>query len=131
MFVAGTADWSVRNLEDGDYPVFVVWAPNGKMLGVAGSRDGLGELFVDVVRDYEKALAAKKRYPTAYKMVGIRITTRGKIVVEELVGVIVRDDAPDADQFGDIGKGGFGAPHTDHHVEVHRLRRKRSPREKR
>jgi hypothetical protein len=110
MFIAGTADWSVRSLENGNFPVYVVW--NGpRLLGVAGSRDGLAELFIDVVRDFEKG----KIKATTFPMYGIRRLKNGKVQTQEFVATITEDDAKDADMSPDVGK---GLTKTCHHVVV-------------
>lgn len=125
MFIAGTVDWAVRNMDDEPYPVFTVWESGGKLLGVAGGQDGLAELFIDVISDYEKSLATKRPMPTTYAMIGVQRTPRGKVTTQEFVATITPDDAPNADPLPDIGKGGFGAKQTNHHVVVSKVRKAR------
>jgi len=111
MFIAGTYDWSVRSLEDEKYPVFLVWKPNGQLLGVAGGRDGLAELFIDVIRDFE----AKKVKDTTFAIVCME-RKGGKVKMQDLVGTMTPDGAPEGDTYPDVGKGAGGK--TTHHIVV-------------
>jgi len=103
-------DWSVRSMEDEPYPVYMVWTGN-RLLGVAGGKDGLAELFIDIIRDYE----ADKHSSRKFDILGVR-RSRGEVKTRRFVGSLTKDDAPEADENPDIGKGWGTA--TRHHIVV-------------
>lgn len=117
MFIGGTSDWSVRSLEDAPFAIYVVWDKN-RVVGVAGGKDGLAELFIDVVRDYENKTCRTKEF----LVLGVRRLRGANVKTQEFTARIVADDAKDAAPHPDVGKG--IVQNTHHHVVVQRVGRK-------
>ncbi len=117
MFIAGSLTWSVRSIADHPNSVYIVWASGeDRLVGVAGHEEGLAELFIDVVRDYEAGRTECKAY-RIYRVA----RERGRLYTRELIGTITRDDDPNADHFHDFGKGTIK---SSHHVVVRPYRKK-------
>jgi len=128
MFIAGTPDWSVRTLDhENDVMIYTVWDCNG-MIGVAGGNDGLAELFVDVVCDYEKALARLKlkgKQPVAeFAVLATGMNRRKRPFAKQLVATIVDDDPTVCTEDDTVGKPSWGDI-TKHHVVLKVLKRGR------
>jgi hypothetical protein len=122
MFVAGTDGWCVRSLESRPYPLFAVWesGPQGRFLGIAGGRDGLAELFGDIVQDVEKSMAKtaaknakKSQEPKTYRIAIVRYSKNGNAVVKTFTGIMTPDGPED---FASFDKG-FGNT-TRHHIVI-------------